>query len=71
MKEELSSPKHRFLQEPYGVTSKKTTFFIVTAVKTSNLVHDFIALTTCLKIISSLDDISTLKMEAKILPKEL
>jgi hypothetical protein len=30
-------PKRRFLQEPYGVTSQKTQFFIVTAVKTSNL----------------------------------
>jgi hypothetical protein len=30
-------PKRRFLQEPHGVTSQKTTFFIVTAVKTSNL----------------------------------
>jgi hypothetical protein len=30
-------PKHRFLQEPHGVTSQKTPFFIVTTVKTSNL----------------------------------
>jgi hypothetical protein len=30
-------PKLRFLQEPYGVTSQKTAFFIVTAVKTSDL----------------------------------
>jgi hypothetical protein len=30
-------PKHRFLQEPHGVTSQMTAFFIVTAVKTSNL----------------------------------
>jgi hypothetical protein len=29
-------PKHRFLQEPHAVTSEKTPFFIVTAVKTSN-----------------------------------
>jgi hypothetical protein len=27
----------RFLQEPHGVTSQKTQFFIVTAMKTSNL----------------------------------
>jgi hypothetical protein len=27
------------LQEPHGVTSEKTTFFIVTAVKTSNLTY--------------------------------
>jgi hypothetical protein len=26
-----------FLQEPHGITSQKTPFFIVTAVKTSNL----------------------------------
>jgi hypothetical protein len=38
MKEALSSPKRRFLQEPHGVTSQKTPFFIVTAVKTSNLI---------------------------------
>jgi hypothetical protein len=31
------SPKRRFLQEPHSVTSQKTPFFIVTAVKTSNL----------------------------------
>jgi hypothetical protein len=29
--------KRRFLQEAHGVTSQKTAFFIVTAVKTSNL----------------------------------
>jgi hypothetical protein len=29
--------KHRFLQEPYGVTSQKMPFFVVTAVKTVNL----------------------------------
>jgi hypothetical protein len=33
----LVSPKRRFLQEPHGVTSQKIPFFIVTAVKTSNL----------------------------------
>jgi hypothetical protein len=31
------NPKRRFLQEPHGVTTQKTPFFIVTAVKTSNL----------------------------------
>jgi hypothetical protein len=31
--------KRRFLQEPHGVTSQKTPFFIVTAVKTSNLTY--------------------------------
>jgi hypothetical protein len=30
-------PKRRFLQEPHGVTAQKTPFFIVIAVKTSNL----------------------------------
>jgi hypothetical protein len=28
---------HRFLQEPHGITSQKTPFFMVTAVKTSDL----------------------------------
>jgi hypothetical protein len=38
MKEALrSSETSVFLQEPHGVTSRKTAFFIVTAVKTSNL----------------------------------
>jgi hypothetical protein len=29
--------KRRFLQEPHGVTTQKTPFLIVTALKTSNL----------------------------------
>jgi hypothetical protein len=29
-------PKRRFLQEPHGLTTQKTPFFIVTAMKTSN-----------------------------------
>jgi hypothetical protein len=37
MKEALSSSETRFLQDPHGLTSQKTPFFIVTAVKTSNL----------------------------------
>jgi hypothetical protein len=37
MKEALTSSRRRFLQEPHGVTSQKTPFFIVTDVKTSNL----------------------------------
>jgi hypothetical protein len=37
MKEVLSSYKMSVLTEPRGVTSQKTPFFIVTAVKTSNL----------------------------------
>jgi hypothetical protein len=32
-------PKRWFLQEPHGITSQKTTFFIVTAVKTSYLTY--------------------------------
>jgi hypothetical protein len=32
-----TSNRRRFLQEPHGVTTQKTPFFIVTAVKTSNL----------------------------------
>jgi hypothetical protein len=31
------SEESRFLQEPHGVTPQKTAFFIVTAVKNSNL----------------------------------
>jgi hypothetical protein len=31
--------RRNFLQEPQGVTSQKTPFFIVTAVKTSNLTY--------------------------------
>jgi hypothetical protein len=37
MEEALSSSKRRFLQEQHDITSQKTPFFIVTAVKTSNL----------------------------------
>jgi hypothetical protein len=33
----IFSSKRRFLQEPHGVTSQKTPFFIVTAVKISNI----------------------------------
>jgi hypothetical protein len=39
MKEALSSSETSFLQEPHCVTSKKTPFFTVTALKTSNLTH--------------------------------
>jgi hypothetical protein len=34
--------KRRFTQEIHGATSKKTTFFIVTAVKTSNLIYFYL-----------------------------
>jgi hypothetical protein len=37
MIERYIPPKRRFLQEPHGVTSQKTAFFIDTAVKSSNL----------------------------------
>jgi hypothetical protein len=33
-------PKRRFTQDLYGATSQKTAFFIVTAVKTSNLLME-------------------------------
>jgi hypothetical protein len=33
------SCKYRFLKEPHNVTSQKTPYFIVTAVKTSNLIR--------------------------------
>jgi hypothetical protein len=38
MIEALDSFETSVLQEPHGGTSQKTTFFIVTAVKTSNLI---------------------------------
>jgi hypothetical protein len=37
MKEALSSSETSIHTKPHGVTSQKTSFFIVTAVKTSNL----------------------------------
>jgi hypothetical protein len=37
MKEALGSSETSVIQEPHGVTSQKTQFFMVTAVKTSNL----------------------------------
>jgi hypothetical protein len=40
-------PKCRFLQEPHGVTTQKTPFFIVTAVKTSNLTYSILFLSIC------------------------
>jgi hypothetical protein len=41
MKEAPVPPKRLFLQEPHGVTTQKTPFFIVTAVKTSNLTNTY------------------------------
>jgi hypothetical protein len=42
-----SSETSVFLQEPHGVTSQKTPFFIITALKTSNLTigYSFFGLT--------------------------
>jgi hypothetical protein len=37
MKEASGSSETSVLQEPHGVTTQKTPFFVVTAVKTSNL----------------------------------
>jgi hypothetical protein len=37
MIEAIRSSEMSFLQEPHNVTSKKTAFFIVTAVEASNL----------------------------------
>jgi hypothetical protein len=43
-------PKRRFLQEPHGITFQKTPFFIVTAVKTSNLTYDHIDAESGIKV---------------------
>jgi hypothetical protein len=39
-------PKRRFLQDPHGVTSQKTAYFIVAAVETTNLTCE----TECFKL---------------------
>jgi hypothetical protein len=44
MKEAQVPPKRWFLQEPQGVTSQKTPFFIVTAVQNSNLTEIWLSL---------------------------
>jgi hypothetical protein len=41
MVEAYVPPKRQFLEEPHGVTFQKTAFFIVTAVKTSDLTNLF------------------------------
>jgi hypothetical protein len=48
-------PKLWLLQEPHGVTSQQTSFFIVTAAKTSNLTSDclFLIVNTKINIVSS------------------
>jgi hypothetical protein len=43
-------PKRRFLQEPHGVTSQKTPFFIVNAVKTSDLTFFEMGLYLCTRL---------------------
>jgi hypothetical protein len=45
--ETIVPPKCQFLQEPHGITSQKTAFFIVTAVNTSNLTQP-LNITTCI-----------------------
>jgi hypothetical protein len=35
--------------EPHGVTSQKTSFFVVTAVKTSNLTYTYLTVSFCNK----------------------
>jgi hypothetical protein len=42
-------PKRLFLQAPHGVTSHKTAFFIVTAVKTSDLTSSAMSATSALQ----------------------
>jgi hypothetical protein len=42
MMEAIHSSETRFLQGPRGATSHQTAFFIVTAVKTSNLTQDLL-----------------------------
>jgi hypothetical protein len=44
MKETLSSSETSVLTEPHGITFQKTPFFIVAAVKTSNLTKQLIEL---------------------------
>jgi hypothetical protein len=40
-------PKRLFLQEPHGVTSQKTQFFLVDSVKSSNLTKHPVSETLC------------------------
>jgi hypothetical protein len=47
---ELGGDTHRFLQEPQGITSQKMAFFIVTAMKTSNLTNLKMAIWHCMMI---------------------
>jgi hypothetical protein len=58
MKEAQVPPKRRFLQEPHGVTSQKTPFFIVTSVNTSN--------PTRIKLIEAFSTHGRLQIEPKL-----
>jgi hypothetical protein len=49
----LRTLQRRFLQEPHGLTSQKTTFFIVTAVKTSNLTWVILSLKAAFFIVTA------------------
>jgi hypothetical protein len=49
MMEAIVPVKHRFLQEPHVITSQKTTFFIVSAVKT---LHENLNVINCFKMIN-------------------
>jgi hypothetical protein len=41
------SEERQFLQEPHSITSQKMAFFIVTAVKTSNLIQYILLMQYC------------------------
>jgi hypothetical protein len=55
--------KRRFLQEPHGVTSQKTPFFTVTAVKTSNLTRQNI-------VSSAVDSFTRRKIKVELITYE-
>jgi hypothetical protein len=46
--------KHWFLQEPHGITSHKTAFFIATTMKTSNLNKSIITVAISWSIVPAL-----------------
>jgi hypothetical protein len=56
MKEALISSETRFLPEPHGITYQKTPFFIVAAVKTSNLTGE-------IDVLRNVDSVQSLKTE--------
>jgi hypothetical protein len=55
-----------FLQEPHGVTTQKTPFFIVTAVKTSNLTF-YKIIRECNKIRYVLNELDSMLLSFKYL----